>query len=59
MYVYLFVTSLQLKYTGLCIVYISFWHMPLMVSILRWRTRRIEGNGRLENEFRDIEDGNC
>ena len=26
-------------------------------SLARWRTRRIEDNGRLENESRDIEDG--
>ena len=48
---------LQLKYTGLCIVYVHvpFWHVLLMVPS-RWRTRRIEDNGRLENESRDIED---
>ena len=31
MYVCLSVTGLRLKYTGLCIVYIPFCHMPLMM----------------------------
>ena len=47
---------LSLKYTGLRIVYVPFWHMLLMVP-LRWRTRRIEDNGMLESVSRDIEDG--
>ena len=61
-----------LKYTGLCIVYVPFWHVPLkymrlcivyvpywhmlLMVPLRWRTQRIEDNARLENESRDIED---
>ena len=48
--------GLQLKYTGLRIVYVLLWHVLLMVP-LRWRTHRIDNDGRLENESRDIEDG--
>ena len=33
MYVCLSVTGLRLKFTGLCIVYIPFWHVPLMISM--------------------------
>ena len=45
------VTGLELKYTGLRIVYVPFWHVPLTIP-LRWswrsrsRTRRIEDNAR-------------
>ena len=57
MYVCLSVTGLRLKYTGLHIVYVPFWHVPLMVPALaRWRTWRIEDDGRLENESREIGD---
>ena len=48
------VTSLRLKYTRLCLVYIhNFWHMPLMVQ-LRWSTQRTENDGKLKSK--DIED---
>ena len=44
-----------LSVTGLRIVYIPIWHMPLiMPSQWRIRTGRIEDDGRLENESRDI-----
>ena len=46
--------GLQLKYTGLGIVYIHFWHVILMVP---WKTPRIEDDSRLENKSKDIEDG--
>ena len=36
---------------GLCIVYVPFWHMPLMMP----SQQRIEDDGRLENESRDTE----
>ena len=59
MYVCLSVTGLRLKYTGLRIVYmyIPFMDMPLMMpSQWRSRTGRIEDDGRLVNESRNIYD---
>ena len=50
------IMSLQVKYTGLCIVCISFWHVLLMVPLQR-RTWWIKDISRLENESRDIDDG--
>ena len=38
MYVCLSVTGLRLKYTGLRIVFVPFWHMLLMMPS-RWRSR--------------------
>ena len=50
------VTGLQLKYMGLRIVYIPFWHMPFMAP-LRYCNEGLRRYGRLEIAFRDIEDG--
>ena len=47
MYVCLSVTGLQLKYTGLRIVYVPLWHVPLTRWRLKSRTRRIEDDGRM------------
>ena len=49
-------SPLPLKYTGFTHGLCTFWHLPLMVPS-QWRTWRIEDNTRLENESRDIEDG--
>ena len=39
---------LQLKYTGLHIVYVPFWHMLLMMPDRgRSRTQRVEDDGRM------------
>jgi len=54
LYVCLFVTGLRLKYAGLHIVYIPFWHMLLMMPS-RWRSRsraqRIEEDTRTSPEI--------
>ena len=50
------VTGLQLKYMGLRIVYIPFWHMPFMAPS-RYCNEGLRRYGRLEIAFRDIEDG--
>ena len=59
MFVCLSVTGLRLKYmyTGLRIVYVPFMNMPLMMPP-QWRSRtgRIEDDGRLVNESRNIDD---
>jgi len=49
MYVFLSVTGLRLKYTGLRIVYIPFGthSMAHNAIMIRWRTGRIEDDGRL------------
>ena len=57
MFVCLSATGLQLKDTGLRIVYVPFMNMPLMMpSQWRSRTGRIEDDGRLVNESRNIDD---
>ena len=57
MFVCLSATGLQLKDTGLRIVYVPFINMPLMMP-LQWRSRtgRMEDDGRLVNESRNIDD---
>ena len=46
----LFITGLRLQCMALHIVYVNYWHVPLMVA--RRRTQRIEDNSMLENESR-------
>ena len=47
LYVCLSITGLRLKNTGLRIVYLPFWHVPLMMPS-QWRSR----TGRREDETR-------
>ena len=49
MYICLSVTGLRLKYTGLRVVYVPLWHVPLTMPsrwISRSRTQRIEDDAR-------------
>ena len=59
MYVCLSVTGLRLKYTGLRIVYVPLWHMPLMMQsrAMELEVKDSEDRSRRQNESRDMEDG--
>ena len=56
MYVCLFVISLRLKYMGLHIVYVPFWHVTFMMQLHTMEVEDSEDRSRHENESRDMED---
>ena len=59
MYVCMSITGLQLKYTGLRIVYVPLWHVPLMIQTcaMELEVKDSEDRSRRQNESRDMEDG--
>ena len=53
MYVCLSVTGLRLKYTGLRIVYVPLWHVPLTMPLQKTTPKQVQRYERPQQKVKD------